>query len=181
MDDVLIEKARSGNDHAFRLLVEKYRTQIYKTVYPVLRNQKDAEDAAQEVFLKIYTSLPGYKNQGFKTWITRIAVNHAIDMKRKKMRRREDPIMELESRNLQIPHMETTEEVVVNNEVKQLVRIRLHELPDNYRDVIIGFYLKEKTCKQLADEQQVQVKTIRTKLYRARQWIKMHWKEDDFV
>ncbi len=78
-DAVLIEKVKNGNDHAFRLLVEKYRNLIFHIVYGILRNEKDAEDAAQEVFIKIYTSLPQYEKQGFKTWISRIAVNHAID------------------------------------------------------------------------------------------------------
>jgi RNA polymerase sigma factor (sigma-70 family) len=65
-----------GNDHAFRLLVEKYRNDVFRTIFAVLRDQKEAEDAAQEVFMKIYTSLPQYQNQGFKTWMTRIAVKH---------------------------------------------------------------------------------------------------------
>lgn len=180
MDAALIEKVRSGNDHAFRLLVEKYRTHVYKSVYAVLRNQKDAEDASQEVFVKIYISLPRYKNQGFKTWITRIAVNHAIDMKREHVRKRESMEEEMQSSNLKIPYMESTEQVVLMNEIKQLVRSRLDELPDNYRDVITGFYIEEKTYQQLAKEQGVQVKTIETKLYRARQWMKKHWKEEEF-
>lgn len=180
VDAVLIEKVKSGNDHAFRLLVEKYQEHIYKTVYAVLRNQKDAEDAAQEVFVKIYNSLPQYKNQGFKTWITRIAVNQAIDRKRKHVCRREDMMNEIQSSNLSALQIESTEQVVLVNEVKQLVRKRLDELPDNYRDVMVGFYIKEKTYQQLAEEQQIQVKSIETKLYRARQWMKKHWKEEDF-
>lgn len=180
MDDVLIEKVKSGNDHAFRLLVERYKSHIYKSVYAVLLNQKDAEDAAQEVFLKIYHSLPQYGNQGFKTWITRIAVNHAIDMKRKHMRRQEDRMVEVESSNQKVAYTESTEDVALENELRQLVRNRLDELPDNYRDVMIGFYIKEKTYQQLAEEQHIQVKSIETKLYRARQWMKKHWKEEDF-
>lgn len=180
MDDVLIEKVKSGNDHAFRLLVERYQPHIYISVYAVLRNQKDAEDATQEVFLKIYHSLPQYENQGFKTWITRIAVNHAIDMKRKHVQRREDRMVEVQSSNLKVAHTESTEDVALENELRQLVRNRLDELPDNYRDVMIGFYIKEKTYQQLAEEQHIQVKSIETKLYRARQWMKKHWKEEDF-
>lgn len=63
MDDQLIEKIKSGNDHAFRILVEKYRNLVFHTAYGVLRNEKDAEDAAQEVFLKIYTSLPNMRSK----------------------------------------------------------------------------------------------------------------------
>lgn len=63
--------------------MEKHRDYLFRSIYSVLKDQKEAEDATQEVFIKIYTSLPKYENQGFKTWITRIAINHAIDMRRK--------------------------------------------------------------------------------------------------
>lgn len=178
-DQVLIQKVLSGNDHAFRLLVEKYRTDLFRTIFAVLRDQKDAEDATQEVFIKIYHSLPKYENQGFKTWITRIAVNHAIDVKRKRDRRREDVVesMELQSNTVQ---QESVESEIISRERNRLVRERLNEIPANYRDVIYGFYIAEKSYQQLAEEQQVQVKTIETKIYRARHWMKKHWKEDEF-
>ncbi|MCQ6277039.1 sigma-70 family RNA polymerase sigma factor [Bacillus sp. V3B] len=178
-DQVLIEKVLSGHDHAFRLLVEKYHNDLFRIIYAVLRDQKEAEDAAQEVFLKIYTSLPKYENQGFKTWITRIAVNHAIDMKRKRDRRQEDVTDsgEYEFRNSQSVSVETE---VINTERQKLVRKKLNELPENYQKVIYDFYIAEKSYQQMAKEQNVQVKTIETKLYRARNWMKKHWKEDDF-
>ncbi len=160
--------------------MEKYRHDLFRTIYSVLKDQKEAEDAAQEVFLKIYTSLPKYENQGFKTWITRIAVNHAIDVKRKQQRRRED-ISEVVELDLHYTNKEEVETVVVNRQRRLLVRQRLEELPDNYRDVIYGYYIAEKSYQQMAREQNVQVKTIETKLYRARIWMKKHWKEEDFL
>nr|WP_235776389.1 sigma-70 family RNA polymerase sigma factor [Robertmurraya massiliosenegalensis] len=178
-DQVLIKKILSGNDHAFRLLVEKYRTELFKTVYAVLRNQKDAEDATQEVFIKIYHSLPQYENQGFKTWMKRIAVNHSIDLKRKKARKPEEMVEALVYDSL-VTTRDRVEEEIINKERRKLVRERLEELPENYRGVIYDFYIAEKSYQQMAEEQQVQVKTIETKLYRARLWMKKHWKEDDF-
>ncbi|MEH7334093.1 sigma-70 family RNA polymerase sigma factor [Neobacillus drentensis] len=168
-----------GHDHAFRLLVEKYRNDVFRTVFAVLRDQKEAEDAAQEVFMKIYTSLPQYENQGFKTWMTRIAVNHAIDVKRKQARLREEVVEALEQGTIGTPR-DSVENEIIEQDQRRLVRKRLNELPENYRDVIYGFYIAEKSYQQMADEQQVQVKTIETKLYRARNWMKKNWKEDDF-
>ncbi|GIN58462.1 RNA polymerase sigma factor [Lederbergia ruris] len=179
MDDVLIEKIKNGNDHAFRLLVEKYRNLIFHTVYGVLRNEKDAEDATQEVFLKIYTSLPKYENQGFKTWMTRIAVNHAIDIKRKKVRRKEDQQVEYEE-SYHTPSTENVEFLVIQKERRHLLRERLKELPANYREVVEDFYIQEKSYQEIAEKTNVKTKTIEVRLYRARQWMKKHWKEDDF-
>ncbi len=168
-----------GSDHAFRLVVEKYRNDVFRTVFAVLRDQKEAEDAAQEVFLKIYNSLPQYENQGFKTWMTRIAVNHAIDVKRKQARKKEEVTEVLELQTFGTPK-DGVEQEVIQQDRKRIVRKRLNELPENYREVIYGFYIAEKSYQEMADEQKVQVKTIETKLYRARNWIKNNWKEDDF-
>lgn len=178
-DAVLIEKVKNGNDHAFRLLVEKYRNLIFHIVYGILRNEKDAEDAAQEVFIKIYTSLPQYEKQGFKTWISRIAVNHAIDLKRKQVSRRQDANIEYEEKS-HAPPADSVERLVLQNEKKMLIQQRLDELPSTYKQVVEGFYIEEKTYKELAKQYDVQVKTIEMRLYRARQWMKKHWKEDEF-
>lgn len=179
-DQDLIDKVIAGSDHAFRLLVEKYRQDLFRTIYAVLKDQKEAEDAAQEVFLKIYNSLPKYENQGFKTWITRIAVNHAIDVRRKQQRRREDMFDQVELL-LDKTSSDYVEAEFLKKERMLLVRKRLEEVPENYRDVIYGYYIAEKTYQEMAAEQNVQVKTIETKLYRARIWIKKHWKEEDFL
>lgn len=181
MEAALIKKILKGNEHAFRILVEKYRVYIFKNVYGVLRNQKDAEDAVQEVFVKIYTSLPSYENQGFKTWVTRIAVNHAIDMKRKQIRWPETPLTDVEEANQITIESMTTEQLVMKQETKDLVRRRIAELSPNYQEIIYGFYIEDKTYRQLAEEQNVKVKTIETKLYRARVWMRNNWKEEDFL
>lgn len=144
----------------------------------MLRDQKDAEDATQEAFIKIYYSLPQYENQGLKTWMTRIAVNHAIDLKRKRDRRREDV---MEASNLPVSKSKNLERVVLSKEQRRLVHERLDELPINYREAIYDFYIAEKSYQEMAKEQQVGVKTIETRLYRARNWMKKRWREDDFL
>jgi RNA polymerase sigma factor (sigma-70 family) len=169
----------AGSDQAFRLLVEKYRTDVFRTVYAVLRDQKEAEDAAQEVFIKIYRSLPRYQHQGFKTWIIRIAVNHAIDCKRKMARRKEDTF-DQPGLEVFLTEKEFVEQNLFKSERKRLVRERIEDLPENYRDVIYGYYIEEKSYQEMAREQNVKPKSIEVKLYRARNWIKKHWKEEDF-
>ncbi|WP_234987263.1 RNA polymerase sigma factor [Bacillus sinesaloumensis] len=175
----MVEKAKAGDEHAFRLLVEKYKNLVFKAIYSVLRHEKDAEDATQEVFLKIYYALPRYSSQGIKAWMTRIAVNHAIDVKRKKQRQRE---VVLDSDDVYVlPSSEENSDIpLLKQEQRELVKNRLNHMPANYREVIEAYYIAEKSYKQIAKEQQVEVKTIETKLYRARNWMKKHWKEEDF-
>ncbi|WLR53338.1 sigma-70 family RNA polymerase sigma factor [Bacillus tianshenii] len=174
-DEKLVRQVLAGNEHAFRILVATYHQPLFKAVYPILRNEKDAEDAVQESFIRIYYALPRYQFQGLKTWMTRIAVNHAIDMKRKAMRQVEavhEPIQQAGGENL--------ETFVIRKEEHEAIRRKLAELPTNYRDVIQAFYIDEKSCREIASDEEVTIKTVETKLYRARQWMKKNWKEEDF-
>lgn len=100
------------------MLVEQYSQHVFQTAYSVLKNAKEAEDAAQEVFLQVYKSLPEYRSQGFKTWITRICVNKAIDAKRKISRRREEQMADGEL----IEHLPSAEEDVLRQLVAKKSR-----------------------------------------------------------
>jgi RNA polymerase sigma factor (sigma-70 family) len=95
------------------------------------------------------------------------------------VRRREEVAEELEL-PLVGTAKDSVEKEIIETDRRRLVRKKLDELPDNYRDVIYGFYIAEKSYQQMAEEQNVQVKTTETKLYRARHWMKKNWKEDDF-
>lgn len=178
-DGILIEKVKAGDEEAFRLLIEKYKNDLFKSIYPILKNEKDAEDVTQEVFLKIYYALPQYKSQGLKTWMTRIAINHAIDLKRKKQRQHETVLEPEVFSTIAQPDCNTIT-LLMQKEQKEVVRNRLDEMPPNYREVIYAYYITEKNYQQIADEQKISVKAIEMKLYRARNWMKKHWKEDDF-
>jgi RNA polymerase sigma factor (sigma-70 family) len=177
-NDIFIEKLKSKDGDAFRTLIEEYGNALFKTVYAILRDKQEAEDALQEAFLKIYHSLPSYQSQGLKTWLTRIAVNHAIDVKRKKSKMKEDlGSAEFEgtkdSANNILPFL-------LKRERNEAVHKRMKEIPINYRQVIYAYYIEEKSQKEIAFEQNIEVKTVEMKLYRARNWMKKHWKEEDF-
>jgi RNA polymerase sigma factor (sigma-70 family) len=168
-----------GNEHACRMLVQKYQSYLYKTAYSVLRNEKDAEDAVQEAMLKILTSLPKYNGSGFKTWITRITLNQAIDVKRKRDRRQEYSAEEIE-RKPDIKGDTDVERQLLQKEKQRIVRERLNELPENYRHVVYGYYILGKSFQQLAEAENIKEKSAKVRLHRARLWMKKHWKEEDF-
>src|SRR5699024_291022 len=79
-----------GNNQALRILIERYKHHVFAVTMSVVHNEKDAEDLAQETFIKMIDALSTYQTQGFKTWISRIALHKAIDYKRKKQRQKED-------------------------------------------------------------------------------------------
>jgi DNA-directed RNA polymerase specialized sigma24 family protein len=69
-----VKKVKAGDEQAFRLVVERYKNSLFKAIFPILRNEKDAEDVTQEVFLKIYHALPQYKSQCIKKFINMIYI-----------------------------------------------------------------------------------------------------------
>ncbi|MNZ71984.1 ECF RNA polymerase sigma factor SigE [compost metagenome] len=145
----------------------------------MLKDEKEAEDAAQETFLQVYKSLPDYRSQGFKTWMTRIALNKAIDLKRKRDRRREeqwDPV------DVDKQVMDESPEIVqeiMEEERSAELRKRIASLPPGHRIIVSSFYLQGKSYEEIASELQVTVKTVESKLYRARAWMREHWKEEE--
>lgn len=165
-----------------------YQAYIYKLVFSVVKNHADAEDVTQETFVKIYRALPQYEFKGFKTWISRIAMNKAIDHLRKseRIQLRENALTDpnqLTASDLERQYLDldpTTEQQVVMKETRQLVHAQLQEVPDNYREVVEAYYFENKTYVEIADEQGVATKTVESKLYRAKQWMRKRWKEEDF-
>jgi RNA polymerase sigma factor (sigma-70 family) len=161
------------------MLIDRHRSYLYQIVFSIVKHAKDAEEVTQDVLVKIYFALPQYQFQGFKTWITRIAVNQAIDYQRKRYKQQEklygeetpEPLFYVDN---------PIELVLLRKERKKLLEENLTRLPEHYREVIIAYYMDEKSYQQIALEQGVALKTVESKLYRAKKWLKAHWKEEDF-
>jgi len=168
-----------GDANAFREFADTYSQYLFQVAYSVLRSVKDAEDVTQETMMKIYSSLPQYRGQGFKTWITRIAVNKAIDYKRSHDRKREALTDEWEQHLPVARSVNPVEEIVLKRQERELIRRKIRELPDSYRDVVFAFYIEEKSYQQIAEEQNLALKTVESKLYRAKKYMKKHWKEEE--
>ncbi|WP_234405549.1 RNA polymerase sigma factor [Paenibacillus sp. IHBB 10380] len=164
----------------FRVIVDRYNRHIFQITYSVLHDVKDAEDAAQETFIQIYRSLPQYRSQGFKSWISRIALNKAIDLKRKKTRHSEHTITSVIEMETIPSNEEGPLSLTIRKEKHRLLKDKLKQLPDNHKQVLSAYYLEEKSYEQIALELQVTKNTVESKLYRAKQWIRKKWKEEDW-
>ena len=94
-DVFLVAQARDGDADAYRELVERHGRNVFRLSYRLTGNQEDAEDVAQETFLKAYRSLSRYDGRaGFGTWVHRIATNCALDLLRRRERSRTQPLAE---------------------------------------------------------------------------------------
>ena len=169
--------------------MQKYGPHIYKTVYAVLQSSHDAEDVTQEVLLQIYRSLPTYRLDGIKTWITRIAINKAIDWRRSRLRRPEQLVnssvadtdaystSDVDGWQARAPAAEAQ---AMERSSKLQLTEQLQQLPENYRAIVKSYYIEDKSYEEIAHETGLQIKGVETRLYRARNWMKRHWRREDF-
>ncbi|MDQ0903022.1 sigma-70 family RNA polymerase sigma factor [Paenibacillus sp. V4I7] len=175
----------NGDEAAFRELVTTYRHHLFQTIYAIVRHAKDAEDLSQDVWTRIYFSLPQYQMKGLKTWMTRIAVNRAIDFKRSASRRKEEMTAEMgepiQSSGTHRYFEHGVEHEVMLNETTELVRKKLHQIPANYHEVLTAYYIHHQSYQDIANAHGVTVKTVESKLYRAKQWLRNNWKEEEFL
>ncbi|UOQ47657.1 sigma-70 family RNA polymerase sigma factor [Gracilibacillus caseinilyticus] len=174
----LIDKMKAGNQHAIRMIVERYQHHVFKVTYSVVRDQEIAEDLAQETFIKMLDALPTYQNQGFKTWLSRIALHKAIDHQRQRKRKREE-LHTFEAFHPVDKKLNVEEEVMAKDQFT-IIQQRIKQMPAKFQLVVHAYYFEELSYKQIADRYGLEGTTVKTRLYRARKWMKENWKEEDF-
>ena len=178
----LIEKAKEGNQDAFEQIVDLYKNYVYAIILNFIKDREEAENVAQEVFLQIYLSLPKYKSDNFKGWISRISSNKAIDhIRKKKTSFKEKPAEITEDLMQDIKNLknETPEEMLIEKEKTLELEKICASLPRIYEDTIRKFYLEGKSYEEISKEESVTVKTIASRLYRGKNLLRKKWREKD--
>jgi len=135
----LIRKIRTVDPEGYGLLIRRYRGKVMGTCYSYLKNQRDAEEAVQDIFAKAYFSLGKFEGRSsFSTWIYRVTVNHCLDLLRKSSRRKMVSIEALREKNENpFPEMAVTaERTVAGLENRQMVQKILSTLPKDHRTIL---------------------------------------------
>ena len=167
---VIIERAQRGDQNAFAQLVALYQTPIYNLAYRMLGTANEAEDAAQETFLRAYKQLKSYKTDyKFAPWLMSIASHYCIDRLRKGRGWRwlsldDEPVGEVLPADTPDP-----EESALANERTEQIQKLLQKLPPAYRAVVTLKYWNEMSVEEIAQVTNDSVANVKVKLYRARQ------------
>jgi RNA polymerase sigma-70 factor (ECF subfamily) len=164
-----ISQAKHGSSTAFNHIVEKYQQPVYNLCYRMFNNRDDAEEAAQEVFLRAYFKLDTYADTyKFSTWLFSIASHYCID--RLKKRRFQlvswddlDPWYPFPGQDVPQP-----ERTLLKVEADREVRNLLNELPSEYRAVIILKYWYAMSYEEIAQTLDTTVSAIKSRLFRAK-------------
>ncbi len=162
----LIERAVAGDERAFAELVTRYQTAVYNLAYRMLSDAGEAEDAAQEVFLRIYRRLATYDTEHrFSTWVLSIASHYCIDL----LRRKRPWLVPLENiSNWMRARTRGPEAAALAVEQQDTVRSLLAKLPEHYRLVLLLRYWHDLGYEEIAQVVDLPVSTIKARLHRAR-------------
>lgn len=143
----------------------------------IVQDSHIAADITQDVFIKVYVSINSYKHQGFKTWISRIATNQSIDYIRKKSREHSKTIS-LDQYKEIISNKETPEDIFLQEEKRKKLISICHNLDPKYSVVLNKYYFENKSYSMIASEENISIKTVESRLYRAKKMIIQRWEED---
>jgi RNA polymerase sigma-70 factor (ECF subfamily) len=165
-DDIFyIEKVKSGQTNYFSYLVEKYQDIVFSIALKVLKNREDAEEMAQESFIKAYKSLHTFKGKAkFSTWLYRITYNNCISEVRKKK-----------------IHFTSTDEVQIKDESEELnldgvpeenrakyVKTAMDKLPEEDSTLVMFYYFEDQSIDEIASVTKLSASNVKVKLHRAR-------------
>jgi RNA polymerase sigma-70 factor (ECF subfamily) len=169
-----LDQARNGDKESFSRLVEAYQTPVYNLAYRMLGNRGEAEEAAQEAFLRAYTRLhrydPAYK---FSTWMLSITSNHCIDILRKRRitwLSLDEPLPSEFAPQLSSNHP-NPERAAQNAELEDQVRELLDELQPDYRAAVVLRYWYDLSYDEIAQTMDTTVSAIKSRLFRARKML----------
>jgi RNA polymerase sigma-70 factor (ECF subfamily) len=169
-----LARAQQGDDEAFAYLVEVYQRPVYNLCYRMLGNAGDAEDAAQETFIRAYKAINRYDiSRKFSSWLLTIASNYCIDHHR----RRKLPTFSYDSLPVpdipdKQPGMETQ---IVLDERHEMVMELLEELNPKDRSAIILRYWYDYSYEEIARSLSLSVSAVKSRLHRARQELAIEW------
>ncbi len=162
-DSVLITLYRNGNEAAFNLLVDRYHSKVFTTIFLIVKDQDVAEDLLQDVFVKVLHTLSSdkYNEEGkFQPWVMRIAHNLAIDHFRKAKRY---PTILLEDGSNLFNSLnfaeDSSEEQRIKEETLAYVRNLIDELPEAQKEVVIMRHYLDMSFQEIAEQTGVSINT----------------------
>ena len=193
-DQVLVERVLSGDHNAFGTIVKKTESLVAKIVFDIIPNEGDRKDIAQDIYLKVFQKLSGFKFQSkLSTWIAQIGYNTCIDYLRKKKlvlietsvskeSLPDDEVLDiLNSSNNIIT--DTADRVLVEKDITEIVKAGIDKLPVIYKTLIRLYHTEELSYEEISTITDLPAGTVKSYLFRARRQLKndllLQYKKED--
>ena len=174
-DKELISKILKDDKQAFRTLIDKYKKLVYRSSYHLVRNESDAEDICQEVFLEVYRSLHHLRNENdLSGWLFKIAYNKSISLLRKKnpakantSKANESALTAIEI-NSKYADRETPVRKLEQEEARKILFSAIDRLPDMQRKVLLMHKFEDYSQQQICAELDLTRAAVESLIYRAK-------------
>ncbi|SJM92214.1 RNA polymerase, sigma 24 (sigma E) factor [Crenothrix polyspora] len=177
LDEDLVLKVQQGDKKSYDLLVLKYQHRIIQLVNRYVKDPSEAQDVAQEAFIKAYRALGSFRgDSAFYTWLYRIAINTAKNYLVARTRRSSDYEVDIQdaeaSENApQLQGMETPERLLISQEIVDTIKSAIEKLPEDMRIAIMLREFEGMSYEEIAETMECPVGTVRSRLFRAREAI----------
>ncbi len=176
-DQEIIQQILSGQTEAYGELIRQYNKKVVGYCLSMLSNQTEAQEAAQDIFVKAYHSLRKFKgNSSFSTWLYRITTNHCLDILRKRTRRKTvslDALVEAEGDHIErLFAVESTAASPLEN--RDLIQKILATLPEDYRTILTLREADGLEYQEIADVMDCSLDAVKGRLSRARKQLQEH-------
>ncbi|MHC5023186.1 MAG: RNA polymerase sigma factor [Planctomycetota bacterium] len=183
----LVEGLRRGDEDAFERLVRDHGPRLLAVTRRILGNDADAQDALQDAMISAYKSIDRFQAQSrLGTWLHRVAINAALQKLRRRRSRPEASIQDLLPKYDDSGHRveitptwtSTGDELLERDETRRLVRERILELPEDYRDVVLLRDIEGLETQEAASVLSISPGAVKTRLHRARQALRTLLEQD---
>jgi RNA polymerase sigma-70 factor (ECF subfamily) len=185
IENDLVRKIMEENPEHFRIIIKKYKKLVSHIIHRLVENEMEQEELGQEIFVKIYQSLPSFRFQSnLATWITKIAYNTCLNyLRKKKTPLYEDQITaislgesETENRNHGIEGVSSRsvlqDETLFKKEISGFLHREIKALPVQYRKIITFYHLDNMSYKEIAEVINIPEGTVKSYMFRARKILK---------
>ena len=174
IDQALVERVQKGEKQAFDVLVLKYQNKIIQLVYRYVHDPEEAQDVAQEAFIKAYKALGRFRgDSAFYTWLYRIAINTAKNYLVASGRR--PPKSDIDAQDAEqydgatgLKEYATPERLLLRDEIQDSIARAIDELPDELRTAITLRELEGLSYEEIAQTMDCPIGTVRSRIFRAR-------------
>ncbi|HEX5883524.1 MAG TPA: sigma-70 family RNA polymerase sigma factor [Pyrinomonadaceae bacterium] len=167
-DEIIVERALTGDADAFGELVRRWERRIFALAYGMLGREEDARDATQETFLAAFRNLRGFRGDAkVSSWLHRIAVNQCISRQRRAKVRSESALDDEQDNSFATSLSYSPAHVAEGRQETAAVRRAINSLPIELRQVVVMKEFEELTFREIADALDLPLSTVKSRLYTA--------------
>ncbi|MBQ9220197.1 MAG: RNA polymerase sigma factor RpoE [Succinivibrio sp.] len=176
-DEAIVKRVQQGDVSAYNILVIKYQHKVAQIISKFVGNSADVNDVAQEAFIKAYKAINNFRGESsFYTWLYRIVVNAAKTYLESNSKRKNhidvdsEEFQSIDSQGV-LTSRESPDKIIESQELQQVILSAMNELPEELRQAIMLREVEGMSYEDMADLLQIPIGTVRSRIFRARQFI----------